>query len=149
MPRKITAGTFWSRIVKSDDSECFIWTLSKDNDGYGICNYLGESKAHRVAWKLIYGDIPESFNVLHKCDNPPCCNPYHLFLGTQLDNMRDCKAKGRTVSDPHQKITPVQVIQIRSDYDSGKLSRIALAKAYDLSRTHISRIVLRKSWTHL
>jgi len=63
---------------------------------YGVLAVDGKTvKAHRFAWETFYGPIPAGMMVLHKCDNPPCCNPDHLFLGTQKDNMRDAKAKGR------------------------------------------------------
>lgn len=81
---------------------CWEWLLGKDRVGYGRLKIqLGSrsafrfSSAHRYAWELWRGPIPDGMNVLHKCDNRACCNPDHLFLGTQQDNMRDMHAKGR------------------------------------------------------
>ncbi len=79
------------------------WTGRRDKDGYGlISNLTTKRRAHRYSWVLHYGPIPEGMNVLHKCDRPWCVNPEHLFLGTTLDNNRDCHAKGRApVGDNH------------------------------------------------
>ena len=79
--------------------ECWTWHGMKNNHGYGMI-YAGKAKrakslAHRVSWELFNGPIPEGKNVLHRCDNPECCNPEHLFIGSQLENMRDKIAKGR------------------------------------------------------
>jgi hypothetical protein len=82
-----------------EEDGCWNWT--KFSDRYGIINVGGKPvKAHRVSWELHHGPIPLGINVLHKCDNGICVNPDHLFLGTQLDNMRDCKAKGRLGPPP-------------------------------------------------
>lgn len=81
----------------SPQSECWEWKRTCDRDGYGRINFNGrEGRTHRAAWLLVKGEIPAGLQVLHRCDNPPCVNPSHLFLGTSLDNNRDCKAKGRT-----------------------------------------------------
>lgn len=84
------------------DQGCWQWTKNKDRLGYGRLKIsLGTrllfktSSAHRFAWELIVGEIPEGMCVLHKCDNRACCNPDHLFLGTQQDNMQDMHKKGR------------------------------------------------------
>jgi hypothetical protein len=73
-------------------SLCWYWIGSRDSGGYGI---IGPRKAHRESYELFHGKIPIGMHVLHKCDIRSCINPDHLFLGTQLDNMRDCKRKGR------------------------------------------------------
>lgn len=85
---------FWAKVRKSDG--CWPWIKSRQPYGYGRFNYQGKQvQAHRVAWILTNGPIPDDLCVLHSCDNPPCCNPDHLFLGTKGDNNRDCIRKGR------------------------------------------------------
>lgn len=90
---------FWSKVNKTDT--CWEWMRALDKRGYGqIVAKLPEKKqasfrAHRVAWELTNGKIPEGLWVLHKCDNPKCCNPDHLFLGTHQDNMDDAVSKQR------------------------------------------------------
>ena len=86
---------FWSKVVKIDDG-CWLWTAALLLDGYGQI-WLGQTmeRAHRLSWIIHFGPIPEGLCVLHTCDNPPCVRPGHLFLGTQLDNVRDAIRKGR------------------------------------------------------
>ena len=77
-------------------NDCIEWNKSKDRNGYGHRSFRGKNMlAHRVSWILAYGEIPNGLNVLHRCDNPSCVNPSHLFLGTQKDNIKDCQQKGR------------------------------------------------------
>lgn len=86
---------FWSKVDRSGD--CWTWTASRTRHGYGRIG-LGHDRvetAHRVSWMLANGPIPEGVFVCHRCDNPPCVRPDHLFLGTALDNIRDMIAKGR------------------------------------------------------
>jgi hypothetical protein len=75
---------------------CWGWTSSISNKGYAMISHVGKMlNAHRVSWELHNGPIPTGMQVLHRCDNPPCTNPAHLFLGTASENIRDCWAKGR------------------------------------------------------
>lgn len=93
------AENFWRHSGKRGDDECWEWELARDRKGYGRIKLHRVSwQAHRMAWKLTHGEIPAGLYVCHKCDNPPCVNPKHLFLGTHSDNLRDCVAKGRHIS---------------------------------------------------
>lgn len=91
--------TFWKRVSQPSIDACWEWQGGKTEDGYGKTGYKGKNElAHRLAWELTYGAIPKNMNVCHNCpdgDNPACCNPAHLFLGTQGDNVRDMFGKGR------------------------------------------------------
>lgn len=88
---------FWSRVDQSGGPDaCWTWTRRRDKNGYGIVSWkLKARRAHRMALQLSGVDIPNGMLVCHRCDNPPCCNPAHLFLGTAADNTRDMMSKGR------------------------------------------------------
>lgn len=87
---------FWLTASNGDDSCCWEWQGCRISYGYGRVRYDGKTRfAHRVAWELTHGQIPDGLCVLHICDNPPCCNPAHLFLGTKADNNADKVSKNR------------------------------------------------------
>lgn len=93
-----------AKVEKRADTGCWVWTGTMQNSkGYGSIYYDRKNeRVHRVSYKLFIGPIPDGLFVLHRCDNPPCINPEHLFLGTPMDNTRDCLSKGRF---PGQKAT--------------------------------------------
>jgi hypothetical protein len=96
----IAAGAearFWAGVDRRGPDECWLWQRRLKEFGHGQTNWHGKhsTSAHRVAWELTHGPIPEGLWVLHRCDVPACCNPAHLFLGTHADNVRDMMAKRR------------------------------------------------------
>jgi HNH endonuclease len=97
-PLAPAAERFWANVQKLDTG-CWEWTAGRSSRDYGVFwpegKAGGQVGAHRFSWKLTYGPIPNSLCVLHRCDNPPCVRPNHLFLGTKGDNSADCTAKGR------------------------------------------------------
>ncbi len=100
-PSRPIADRLAERLEQADGG-CLVWTGNRDAKGYGRLRRSGANGeyvgAHRAAWEVANGRIPSGMYVCHRCDNPPCCNPAHLFLGTPLDNVRDCVEKGRRVA---------------------------------------------------
>lgn len=144
---------FWSRVQKRGPDDCWEWTGSK-RDGYGqIRNRQKNDHTHRVSWELHHGPIPAGQFVCHRCDNPPCVNPAHLFLGTNRENLADMRRKGRESrqggrrgSAHHAaKLNEAVVAEIRA---SG-LGAYAVAKRYGLHYKTARRIVDGVSWRHV
>ncbi len=93
------------------ENGCWKWNGAKDPNGYGIISnrngsHLSPEKAHRVSYEAAFGEIPKGMNVCHRCDNPECTNPAHLFLGSQKDNMKDCAKKGRVNKVSYNNLVP-------------------------------------------
>jgi len=165
---------FWPKVRIRGLDECWPWTAGKVASGYGAF-YLGsrsdgtrrQLSASRIAWTLAHGPVPLGMLVCHHCDNPDCCNPLHLFLGTPADNIRDAARKGRTASGERNgshthperlargerhglaKLTEAQVREIRARYAAGGVSQSQLAREYGMARTTISSIVRRETWAHV
>ena len=118
--------------------------------GYGqLTRQRVSQKAHRVAWEIINGIIPDDLFVLHKCDNPSCVNPNHLFLGTNQDNHNDMVAKDRHTKgerDAMHKLTLADVQNIRLRYSSGGISMESLGKESGVSTGQIFRIIRYINW---
>ncbi len=148
MPRKYTTEerviAFWNKItITSNPDLCWEWIGCLNPDGYGSFRLNGKSeKSHRIAWSFPDYVIPDGMSICHSCDNPSCCNPKHLFLGTHLENMQDMKAKGRRNDNNHyKKLTDIEVEEIRNRYAMGNVRQIDLAIEYNVIQAHISRIV--------
>lgn len=134
---------FWSKVDVRNADECWEWQAGEDRQGYGCFSVYYESwRVHRVAWVLTYGPIPEGLCVCHKCDNPGCCNPYHLFLGTNRDNILDSARKGRQAL----KLTKDDILTIRELYATGEWTQQALAEEFGVHHATISRIAARERW---
>lgn len=166
-----TIARFWSKVDQSGGPDaCWLWTGAKRDFGYGRVKINRRfRRAHRVAWLASFGAIPAGLCVCHACDNPPCCNPAHLFLGTQAENLADMVAKGRhnpSTGDRHgsparpgcrmrgeangrAKLTDAKVACIRARYAAGGVSQCSLAREYGVSHPAINNIVQRKSWVHI
>lgn len=166
---------FWRKVNVRSPGECWEWTAQRQHFGYGQFKMRDGRKrtAHKFAIEAATGPVPAGMFVLHKCDNPPCCNPSHLFLGTPADNMRDMWAKGRAsnanhpgnaealkawraanpaaftgASHPSAKLTEADVVEIRAALASGATG-VSLAKRYNVSNDTISAIRTRKKWRHV
>ena len=146
------ADRFWRHVEKTDG--CWIWTASKDANGYGRING-GQGHpvlATHVSWELANGPIPEGMGILHRCDNPPCVRPDHLFLGDQAINMQDCAEKGRTTRGERSasaKLTAQQAREIRTRYAQGGISQSALGREYGLCQATIRELIIGETWKHL
>lgn len=151
----ISENLFWTKIDKKGDSECWNWLQAKDEKGYGKFAVLRKAKkAHRIMWELTYGVIPDGLVVLHSCDNRACCNPNHLSLGTQLENLKDMRNKGRGTlpptgpgeASPSSILTEKQVRIIKRSLAIGVLGQF-LGQLFKVSGTNISYIKNQKSWS--
>lgn len=147
---------FWAKVdISGGPDVCWPWMAHCDRDGYGRFRRDGKDlSAHRVAWELVHGPIPEGACVLHHCDSPPCCNPFLcLFLGSKADNMADMVAKGRArfVAHPGEshgqaKLTEYKVRQILGMPSE---SLRALAARFDVSKSCILDIRSGRTWRHI
>jgi hypothetical protein len=170
---------FWSRVnkdgptVRPELGPCWLWLGRPDRGGYGRLTSRG-ILAHRYAWEQQNGPIPTGSHhgttcVLHRCDNPICVRPEHLFLGTHADNMLDMYAKKRDgdgrrglnngvhrypdryprgEARPEAKLTEAQVRAMRAEHEAGATS-IGLGQRYGVSQAQAYRVVKRQSWRHV
>lgn len=151
-------------MAQIDNSgSCWEWTGTRHRQGYGWFGMGGKKiMAHRAAYTLFVGPIPKGLLVCHRCDNPSCANPEHLFLGTYRDNNRDCVAKGRHIapsgpcpekglpgeSNPNAKFTAGSVREMRQLFAEG--SRIAdIARRFSVSWSGAEHAIKGRSWKHL
>lgn len=145
---------FWSHVNILTDDKCWEWKLSRHtNNFYGRAWYKGKHHlATHIAWSLANKkEIPAGMEVCHKYDNPPCCNPNHLFLATHKENMNDAKAKHRLINhcgEKHgmAKLSWKDVNEIRDLYKTNIYSHRQLSKIYGVGKSHIARIIQMKVW---
>lgn len=147
---------FWVKVDRRGDDECWPWTACRSQKGYGRFRFNGnQTNAHRVAFILTRGPIADALLVCHRCDNPICCNPAHLFLGSNADNMADMVRKGRSgVGEPHphlphfknRSLTADEITAIRSLNSQG-LGYKRLAARFDVHHSTIYKIIKSITYT--
>jgi len=145
-------GRYWSKIDIRGEDECWPWKAVQHRQGYGRFR-LGRRMvlAHRIAWELEHGPIPEGMCVCHTCDNPRCVNPAHLFAASQLENIADAVEKGRRANrrgekNGRAKLTEEKVREIRRLYTTGRHSQRELGERFGVIESHVGRIVRREVW---
>jgi plasmid maintenance system antidote protein VapI len=161
---------FWKKVRKT--RKCWLWMGNRNDLGYGImCVLYKATRAHRISWKINRGAIPAGKKVLHRCDNPPCVRPSHLFIGTQADNAQDMwnKKRGHAgIAGPrgerwhkshdgtlptgednaNSKLTEKDVLAIRR-LATGGMEQRPLAKMFGVTQATISVVVSRRTWRFL
>jgi hypothetical protein len=159
------AERFWKRVLVGDTEECWPWQRWRTAKGHGRFSVWDTERkcvvgltTSRIAWELTNGPIPDGLFVLHRCpggDNPACCNPSHLYLGTQRDNMRDRRERGdgykkqaKGSEHPMAKLDEVRVLALLQARSEGATLRL-LAERFGVDITQVSHIVRREHWSHV
>jgi hypothetical protein len=147
-----TKERFYSKFNVNEDNGCWEWIANKLPKGYGRFKENDTSKvAHRVSYEMHIGHIKEGMIICHHCDNPPCVNPFHLFMGTHKDNVIDKKSKGRDIigeKNGRSKLTEKDIPVIRRLLAS-KIRQVDIAKQFGLANRTISAINTGHTWTHI
>lgn len=161
------AARFWAKTLRNERTGCLEWAKHRNRTGYGHMKIRrNEQLAHRIAWVLHNGSLPDGLFVLHHCDNPACVEISHLFLGDHRANMADMAAKGRSRRGPNflirrrrpgvargersgpAKLTDDSVRAIRTACASGEPEAIVGAR-YGVTQSNVSNIIHRKTWRHV
>lgn len=160
---------FLSKFHQGQNGECWQWTASRFPSGYGVFTIMSVAlKAHRVAYAIHYGKVPAGMCVCHRCDNPPCVNPTHLFLGTKSDNNKDRAAKGRSarlfgnknilkarpeciVRGVNHRLAKLDDDKVRSIFRMHKqgISVPEMASLYGVDNSTVRAVIERKTWVHV
>lgn len=158
---------FMDKVCVRGPGECWDWTVSVNERGYGWIGGEFPSKkilkSHRLSYEFAYGEIPDDMCVCHTCDNRRCANPRHLFLGTHSDNMADMarKGRGRTCGfgsncgpragedSATAKLSDSDALEIRILIAANNLSQSEIGAMFGVSQNTVSRIKLRKNWRHI
>lgn len=155
-PARTLAERFATHAGIVETDACIEWNGMRTEKGYGyLQGLLSENRrlllAHRVAWRLFHGRIPGAKQVCHKCDNPPCVNPRHLFLGTNRENKDDCMAKGRTAKGERNgncRLEATNVVTIRRYIQQG-LTHVEIGRRIGIDPTTVSQIRRGVTWRHV
>lgn len=150
---------FWSKVEKTPD--CWVWKSTRRTDGYGVFWYSPtkrQERAHRLAYEDAEGPIPAGMSLLHRCDNPPCVRPAHLFVGTQADNMADMTEKGRRSTGPRHaqreqsgeanhmaRLTAERVADIRAMGLAGYYE-LDIAERFGVTKSNVGLILRGETW---
>jgi hypothetical protein len=157
-PKRLGAlneARFFANVDRNGPNGCWIWKGSRDKAGYGIYNGpnpAGERLVHRIVYDKLCEPIPEGLIVRHKCDNPSCCNPAHLAVGTHADNARDSIERGRKTinqSPMYANLSADIAKSMRDDYATGAYSFRKLAKRYGCSLGMAFQVVANRRWVDL
>ncbi len=151
---------FQRNCSEPTQKECIEWLGARDKNGYGRIKPQTKKRmrAHRFSYQCFIGEIPEGYLVCHKCDNPSCVNPEHLFLGTPKDNTRDMHKKGRAKCNlvglpmkmlPNSKLNKEQVLEIRKLIKEGKILQKEIAKMFNVHCSTILNIKKCRTWYHI
>lgn len=150
------APRFWNKVDKAGLNDCWLFTGAKSEKGYGRFWYSATKylRAHRLAYVLAKGPIPEGMEIIHSCDNPLCCQPAHLSANTHQKNMDDMTSRNRTNGPKGRrqhlaKMDEEKVLQIRQMYTTGKYNKSALARLFNIRPATVNQIVTRLTWTHI
>lgn len=150
------ARHFWPKVSKAPHPKgCWEWQAARLEWGYGQFGYQGRMHpAHRISYRMHKGSIPDGLDVCHSCDNPPCVNPAHLWLGDDKANAEDRQSKNRGaspkgVANVKAKLSDEQVIEMRRLHREENFSHKKLATLFNVSLSTVYRILSGKLWTHL
>jgi hypothetical protein len=151
MSKKTLEQVFWERVEKSGG--CWAWRGGTTRFGYGRISHridgrVANFSAHRLSWEIHNGSIPGQLWVLHTCDNPPCTNPEHLFLGTRSDNTHDAVQKGRW-GRINRPLNPEKVRAIRALYSAGGITEAQLGERFGVTRACIGNVLQRRTWADI
>lgn len=140
-----TLEDFWGKVSKNIETSCWEWTGKLNNQGYGTFQFRGKRRlVHRISYRIKYGKFPKDLFVCHRCDNPKCVNPDHLFLGTAKDNMNDAAVKGRAARKYTADVVMKAVKLVRSG-----LNRKETAKIVGMSHALVVQIMNGWVWGHV
>jgi hypothetical protein len=144
--QKLNAEDFWNKMDKSNSDGCWVWSGIVDYKGYGKIKFNNKRyKTHRLAYILTNGEICDNLLVCHKCDNPPCCNPDHLFLGTNQDNIIDCLKKDRQTAS---KLKTSDIASIRKLREEGHDAKV-IANLFNVTPQAIREVLNGKRWYYI